>query len=279
MRKTVRLNSKLYYDLFSVGNSTTGITGDKLIAVYSILKSSRSGKTKFQAFTTANNKRVSGYALLRSQTNLSLAVIYKYIPVLISIGLCRFDSNGDFILLGNQKTKELYNCYKLVPITIGNKVNDTALFAMAVRIDAAQKNQERQIRKKRDLRVQLFKGKDPKNLVSYKKAMRIEKKYGSEINITDKPVLSNKGFALIKDQTKDNSSKGHYWKKKLSGLGIITTENRFTIVKSASREEYLRYKKDSSYNPTIKYLSGCIMIQQVSSFVHNREHKLLPLNS
>lgn len=277
--KKIRINSKLYYELFKTGTELRSLSGDKLIAVYALLKSNSDQFSCYKPYITSNNKKVSGYALLRAKTQLSLNTIMKYTPVLINMGLCRFDGNGGFVMLGNQKTKQLFNSFKLVPIIIGKNLTETALHSLSVRIDSSEKNQERQIRKKRDLSVQLFKGKDPKNLVAYKKAMKIKKFYGSEINITDKPVLSNKGFALIKDNTKDNLSKGSYWKRRLLSVGLISTHNRFKIVKKASEAEYREYKKYTDYNPTFKYWNGSIVEQLVSAVSSKRDVVILPLNS
>src|SRR5690606_20070647 len=136
-KKVVRINSRLYYDLFSHENG-----GDRLIAFYCILKASRKNDSRFRAFISKNNKLVSGYGLLRAKTNLSLSTIEKYMPILIEKGLCTLEENGDVSLLGNQKTKELYSCEKLVPIVIDENLVKTSLHVLAVRVKSAEDKQK-----------------------------------------------------------------------------------------------------------------------------------------
>ena len=139
-KKTARISSKLYSALFKEG-------GDKLIAVYSVLKTSRGGEVKYYAYTSKNRKFISGYSLLRAKTILTLHTIEKYVPTLIDMGLCFIDKNGDFVLVGNQKLKKQYN-NKLLPIKIGVNLTDTAYNSLAVRVFSMEKTQKTQIEKK-----------------------------------------------------------------------------------------------------------------------------------
>ena len=161
-KRIARLNSRLYFDLLVRG-------GDKLIAVYSILKTSRNGEVKYYAYKSKNNKFVSGYALLRAKTSLTLHIIEKYVPMLIDMGLCFIDKNGDFVLLGNDKTNELYNSRKLVPVTIGANITETVLFSFAVRSFSAEKKQQTEINKKLTRSEVISQGANPRNLKEYKK--------------------------------------------------------------------------------------------------------------
>jgi hypothetical protein len=121
-KKVARISSKLYFDLYQKG-------GDKLIAVYVILKTSRNGEIKYYSHKSKNNKFVGGFSLLRSKTNLTLHSIKKYVPILIDMGLCFIDKNGDFVMIGNEKIKDLYNSRKLVPINIGVNLSETSLYS------------------------------------------------------------------------------------------------------------------------------------------------------
>lgn len=257
---TVRIASKLYFDLWKKGNSVAGLSGDKLIAVYCMLKHHRNNKIKYFAHKANNNKTVSDYALLRKQTPLSLSVLKKYVPVLIDMGLCHFD-NGDFVLLGGEKTKELYNSYKLVPVKIGENLSTTICYVMGVRIFAEHKEQTAQIKRKKHRSELLRQGVNPKNLKQYKSAQKVLKKYGKE-TIIDKVILSNEGYALLKDETRDNKSKGQYWKKKLINSNIIKTERRYLPLQEVPYSELLNNKYYNKY----VYRRGWVCEELISSF-------------
>lgn len=274
--KIVRIDSKLYFDLFSKG-------GDKLIAVYSILKSSRNSEVKYYAYKSKNNKFVSGYSLLRAKTNLTLHSIQKYTPILIDMGLCFIDKNGDFVLLGNTKTKELYNSKKLVPIIIGANVTETALYSFAVRSFSAEKKQKTEINKKLTRSEILLQGANPKNYKQYKRAKTTLKRFGEVTNLNEKTVLSLQGFGVLK-HSKDNcigdiKSSGSYWRKKLKKANIIKTKREFKTVKKMSFSEYLTFKKYGDLTNRHTYKNGYLVKEVISSFcnrvVFNKIEKLI----
>lgn len=256
--KIVRLPSKLYRHLYVEG-------GDKLIAVYSILKSSKGKSDKYYAYKSRNNKYVAGFSLLRSKTNLSLTVIKKYVPVLIDMGLCSINEFGDVCILGNNKSNEIYGNKKIVPVRLGKNLTETSYNAMSVRLHSEERQQMHQIEIKTHRRDLIKQMDNPRSLKDLQKAKRIVKKHGLEINVTECVVLSNQGYAYLKDGT-DGKHKGAYWKKKLKQSGIITTRRRFERVKKMSFTEYKQYKKYSIYSPTTTYRYGWMVEEIVSSF-------------
>lgn len=260
MNKVARIDSKLYYDLYEKG-------GDRLIAAYSILKTSRNNEIKYYAHTAKNGKVVSGYSLLRSKTVISLNSLKVYVPILIEMGLCYFDTNGDFVLLGSKKLKEKYTNKKIVPILIGKNIIDTAHNAISVRLFSAERQQIKQIEVKQNRRELLTQAVDPKNLKLFKKAKRVLKKYsGVEITITDKTVLSNQGFAKIKDGEENNKSRGAYWKRILKQKSIVKTQRRFENICEIPYADYLKLKYSGQKPRNHTYYKGFLCIELVSSF-------------
>lgn len=261
MNKVIRIPSKLYFDLWNTPN----IDGDKLIAVYSILKTSRNGDIKYYSYKSKNNKIVSGFSLLRAKTCLSLSVIEKYVPILIEKGLCFIDKNGDFVMLGNEKTKELYNSYKIVPVKIGKNFNETATFVVSVRIHAAKKQQDIMISKKKYRSEIIFQGNNPKSLKDLKKAKRFYKLYGNE-EFTDNTILSNQGFCELKSGERDNKSKGQYWKSKLIKNGLVKSKRRFNSIQPMPYSVYRLMKKHGDFKNNYKYINGQLCEEIISSF-------------
>lgn len=270
MKGIFRIPSQLYFDLWTKGNEIPSLTGDKLIAVYSILKFYRDNGIKYYAYKSKNNKNISGYALLRAKTNISLHTIEKYVPVLIEMGLCFIDNNGDFVLLGNQKTKDLYSSYKLVPIVIGKNVIETALNVMSVILFSAQKEQKNQYKKKLTRSEQLKQGADPKNSKQYKKYKAILKQFGEVTNLNEKTVLSNEGFSVIKHGKENNiknlKSNGCYWKRRFKSVGLVKTKRVFEKIQAMTRLQYLELKKLGLLERKFTYVDGFLVEEKVSSF-------------
>ena len=257
MQNTYRPPSKLYYDLYQNG-------GDKLIAVYSMLKISRNKEVQYFSFTSKNNKTVSGYSLLRNKTNLTLHSLKKYIPVLIKMELCHFNAKGDFILLGNNKTKDLYSSYKLVPIIIGKNLVHTAYNSTAVRFHSNEQKQIKKIQKNIDQRVLKCKQNNPSNLKELKainRLLKVEKK-GFENDVT---ILSICGFSRLKDGT-SSKSKGNYWKRKLISKNLVESKNRFEVIKKMSFNEYSSLKSNVGLSYKHCYKNGCLVLKLVCGF-------------
>lgn len=270
MNGIYRIPSKLYFDLWTKGNELPSLTGDKLLAVYSILKAGRNKEVKYYAYKSKNNKTISGYSLLRAKTNMSLHVIEKYVPTLIEIGLCFIDNNGDFVLLGNQYVKDLYNSYKLIPIRIGKNVADTALNVMSVRAFANEGEQQKQYRKKLTRSVIISQGIDPKNNKKLRDAKTTLKRFGEITYLNEKTVLSNGGFGLLKHGAKNNiknlKSSGSYWKRKLKSKGIIKTQRQFENIEKMPYECYLGLKNLGYLENRQTYRNGFLVNELPSAF-------------
>ncbi len=259
MQSTYRIPSKLYFELYQKG-------GDKLIATYSILKQSRNKEKQYFSFTSKNNKVVSGYSLLRNKTNLTLHTLKRYVPILIDAGLCNFNDNGDFILLGNSKTKMLYNSNKLVPIVIGKNLVHTAYNSMAVRLHSSEAKQLRQIKKKHNQSELLKRQQNPQTLKELKQIRAILKNGKMKGFFIEKCVLSIKGYAEIKDGT-SSKNKGNYWKQKLIQKQIVKAFRRFEEVKNISYKEYLELKTNSILPKTYLFRNGCLVKELVSEII------------
>lgn len=266
MANTYRIPSKLYAELYNTAiNSNSKLDADRLIAMYSILKQSRlKGETKYQAFTSRNNKVVSGYSLLRNKTNMSLVTLKKYIPALINLNLCYFDKKGDFIVIGNDKLKATYND-KIIPILIGKNIIETALNVFYVRLHASEKNQIKRIKIKTNQSELLKQIENPTNTELYKKAKSFVKRNGNEIKLIDKCVLSIKGYAGLK---KDSSCKGlgNYWKRRLKSKKLIKTKRRFDIIQEMDFKEFQILKSSKQISGKYIYYDGYLVEELASEF-------------
>lgn len=267
MEKITRINSRLYYDLFSSDES-----GDRVISVFLHLKNIRGNSPYIASYKAKNNKFVSGYSLLRAKSNITLSTLKKYVPILIDKGLVRFDEVGNVFILGGDKINTLYSTEKVVPIKIGKNLIETAYNSYFVRIHASHRQQRKQIAKKQSQKELLLQVVSPKSSSEYKKALSLKKrleKTGKIIEITDMPILSREGFSKLKfkkDTTKIVSkSSGFYYKKVLKSRGKITTKRRFEKVMPMS---YLEYRNCKNYynNSSYTYINGYLSIELISSF-------------
>lgn len=262
MSKIYRIPSKLYHCLFQYGIDN-GFDGDKLISVYSILKANSEDNGKYYAFTSKNNKKVSGYSILRAKTNLTLHSLKKYVPILIELELCFFDSNNDFVLIGNDKIKKRLKSNKIVPILIGKNIIHTAYNVYYVRLHSNERKQKKAIEKKHNQR-ELLKLKDnPRTLKELKAIKRLQRKGDKGGFFIDKCVLSIKGFSYLKF-TEENKQKGNYWKKKLIDKKLVSTKRRFEVIKKMSYKEFLNAKSNCDFKRNLKYINGCMVLELVS---------------
>jgi len=265
--KKISIPSRLYYELI------THKRGDRLAAVYCILKAFRKTKDKFYAYKAKNNKTVSGYALLKNISGLSLHTLKEYVPQLIKLGLCHFDEKGNFVIIGADKIKERFKKNggtKLVPINTYKQLKKTELDVIKVRFHAAQKSQIREIAKKKSrLEILMHLQNTRVNIGKYmsaseiKTAERIERKYGNTIELLETVVLSNEGFSNIKRCPNISKSSGQYWRAKLNGK-ILKSRRRFKLLKEMSYTEYLFAKRELGYS-CYTYIRGCLAIELVPS--------------
>lgn len=258
---TVRPDSKLYSALFNRG-------GDKLIGAYAILKASRNGEIKYYAYKSKNNKTVSGYALLRAKTCLSLHAIQKYAPILIDMGLLVLEKNGDVSLLGNRKINKKFGSRKLVPIKLGKNLVETADNSFYVRLHAAESQQNRMIQKKRHRSEIIKQASDPRTFSELKEGRKVFKRYGDE-EIIDKVVLSNHKFSEFKhgenSAPKDLKSNGTYWKAKMKSKGLIESKRRFEKQRRMRYDEFLQLKRFNMLNRNYTYCDGYLVKELVAS--------------
>lgn len=267
MEKITRINSRLYYDLFSSDES-----GDRVISLFLHLKQIRGNNRCIESYKARNNKFVSGYSLLRAKSNISISTLKKYVPILINKGLVRFDEMGNVFVLGGDKINILYSTEKVVPVQLGKNLVETAHNSFYVRIHALYGAQKKQIAKKKSQKELLLQVASPKSATEYKKALRLKKQLeekGKVIEIVDTPILSREGFSKLrfkKDTTKMVSkSSGFYYKKILKDRGSISTRRRFEKVMKMTYSEYnncKNYYTSSSYT----YINGYLSIELISSF-------------
>lgn len=264
MNLIYRIPSKVYNALFQKGIEKN-IDGDKLIAVYSILKTTTQGNGRFYSYKSKNNKIVSNYALLRKHTNISLVTLKKYIPILIELKLCFFNTSGDFILIGNEKTKQKFNSKKLVPIAIGKNIITTAYNVYFVRVHSSEQKQNKAIEKKRNQSELLKRADNPRSLKELKAVRKIQKNRKEKGFFIEKCVLNINSYCFLKCN-EEKKSKGSYWKQKLINKKLIQTKRRFELIKKMEYKEFKQLKANCNLNRSIVYYNGFLAKELVSEF-------------
>jgi len=268
MQNYININSKLYAELFSEG-------GDSLVAVYAMLKFAKRIENitkKKSAIKIYKEKNRNIYHTLKDKTNLSVTTLRKYIKELQKLELCRFDSVGNFVLVGVNKINKRYcglRRPKRVPIEVGT-FSETKLFSFRVRIIRAEQIQKNRI----DRRYE-----QNKVIGRISKGYRLSQK---EINFKDswndsdltyaedrssfnaKTVMSNYGFSKLKFGETKTKSNGFYWKKKLVGAGIIKTRRKFKYLRKCTYKEYreLKFNVDIS----LMYSEGKLFRELIPEF-------------
>lgn len=269
-RKIFRINGVILSHLLDVADNYS-VDSYKLVAVYSILKSSRQGAIKYTTFKSNNNKTVSGYNLLRNKTNLSLSVLHKYVTILIDNGLCYFD-RGDFVLLGNRKSKTLFKkkTSKLIPIIIGKNLTETRYNVISVLLHSKEDKINYATKRKHNRR-EIIIARDPKNQKEFNFIKRYEKnpsKYDLD-NYTDKCVLSNMGYAKLIKNKDNNKSLGTYYKSKLKKYKLINSKRQFKKVCKMSLKEYFMFKNTLEHKGYHTWMEGNLCIESTASFICN----------
>lgn len=257
------INSKLYNLLYQTG-------GDRLIAVYCIIKASKSGKNRILPITSGG-KTIKHYRLLHKTTGISEKTLKKYIPELEKLNLCNFSKYGGFYLTGNNKVNSVFKSgkTKFVKIKIGT-IAETALCSFFVRIKSLENTQINKIAKhQRQINIIARAEKGYALKSSERKTMKSLIK--NEITIgklkthCDKVVLSNEGFAKLKTDQNDKKQKGHYWKSKLVKSGMIKTKRIFEFVCKSTYEEYLSLKINTQ-NRKLLFRNGIVYLELISEF-------------
>lgn len=273
-KQIVRIPSRLYFDLFSIG-------GDKMLAVFAILKAN-SDNSRYYAYKGRNNKITSKYGLLRAKTNISLSVLEKYVPQLIELHLCKFDEQGNFIMKGAKLLRESYNykfkegkkvydnSVKMIPLVIGETFIETSYNMASPRFHSLKDKQEKQINSKKKLCELQSQGANTTNITKYKAyKSALRKGKFDNLHLTENVVLSNQGYAKLKDNSIDNKSKGEYWKQVYIKKGLVKSERNFEKVQKMSFAEYQIFKKLNDFNPKLTYFQGYLVISLVSSLLVN----------
>lgn len=259
--KKVCINSQLYNELFLVG-------GDRLIAVYCMLRFYKNRQVRYYKEEGRNI-----YHTLKERTKLSVTTLRKYTKELSKLNLCRFDSKGNFCLVGTNKINKLYHPNrskaKIVIVEIGT-YNETKLNSFKVRVLAMEKSQKKRIDRRDKLNKIVWR--DSKGYLlsksersSLNNMTESDDKYNSGLyTFTAKTVLSNQGFSKLKFGESRSNMTGYYWKRKLVSKGIIKVRRRFQYLKKCSYSEYrnLKFNVDIS----LMYKNGRLFKELIPEF-------------
>jgi hypothetical protein len=257
LQKYSNINSKLYAHLFQEG-------GDSLIAVYALLKSAK--RINGKVFKEQNRNI---YHTLKTETNLSISTLRKYIKVLTKENLCYFDSIGNFCLVGGNKINKQFNSKKIVPIEIGT-YKETKLFSFRVRVISMEQQQKNIIDRRHELNK--VNGRELKGYRLSQQEINFMKSWkDSDLNYLEnkesycaKTVLSNQGYSKLKFGETKSKGSGYYWKKKLVSAGIIKVRRKFKYIKKCSYKEYrqLKFNVDIS----LVYIKGRLFKELIPEF-------------
>jgi len=255
MTHYTNINSKLYATLFEEG-------GDSLLSVYAKLKFAKRNKTKI---FKENGRSI--YHTLKTETNLSVSTLRKYIKILIKQNLCSFDSKGNFCLVGTNKINKQYKSKKQVRVEIGTFAQ-TKLFSFRVRIHTMERLQKNAIDRKykqKNIIARMSKGyftsKQERNFLK-----NCDRKYKTVEDYNAKTILSNQGYSTLKHGAERSKSSGYYWKKKLVKAKLIQVERRFKFLRKGTKLDYLENRK---FDRTIVYKNGRIFKELIPSFTTN----------
>ena len=255
--KTVRLPSRVYYELYAKG-------GDELIALFSILKAAKQNVI-YYPYYNSNNFKVAGYGLLRKQTGLSLHCLQKYMPDLVELGLVEFLHDGGVYIKGTNKLKSLYKNRKLVPVMIGSTFKETQYHCYSVRLFSCRDNQLKQIQRKYIQKEKFIKAKDPRNYSQVKLYKKRAKGKLRNPTITDTVILSNDYYAKLKNgQT--SKTRGIYLKRMLKQKGLVETNRRFERIQRMNASTFRNFKKYSTELSIGRYkLRGGFLVEELVS--------------
>lgn len=238
LQNAVVLNSKLYSFLFEEG-------GDELISVYSMLRFYKRGQIKYY-----NEGKLTGYKLLHEKTKLSLTTLKRYVPQLIELNLCSFDTHNQLVIAGTTKIDKLFKNKKSkrVPVEIGT-YKQTKLFSFRVRILRMEQFQKNRIDRRYELNNIIEKKNNNRFLsrsehLKYKAMRDIDWEYYESGNFEPNTVLSNQGYSKLKGK-----NSGAYWKKQLVSAGVIKTKRNIKLMRKCTKEEYQKIKlRDKSFS-------------------------------
>lgn len=252
MKNYVNINSILYSELLALG-------GDSAVACFVLIKNRRGKNGKI----FKEGKR-SIYHTLKEKTNLSITTLKRYIKVMIELGVCFFDSVGNFCFLGGNKINKKYNKKKQVRVEVGT-FQQTKLFSFRVRIytmERLQKNAIDRKYKQKNIIARMSKGyftsKQERNFLK-----SCDNKGKTVEDYNAKTILSNQGYSKLKHGTERSKSSGYFWKKKLVNAKLIQVERRFKFLRKGTKLDYLENRK---FDRTIVYKNGRIFKELIPSF-------------
>jgi hypothetical protein len=261
LQKYSNINSKLYAHLFQEG-------GDSLIAVYALLKSAKRINGKV---IKEQNRNI--YHTLKTETNLSISTLRKYIKVLTKLNLCYFDSIGNFCLVGANKINKEFKTRKYVKVETGT-FSQTKLYSFRVRVFKMEKQQKKAIDRK--LKQTNIIARQSKGYYTSPKERSFLKLCESKTKTVDyhtaKTILSNQGFSKLKHGEERSKSSGYFWKKKLVKAKIIQVTRRFKYLRKGTILDYLENRK---FDRTVTYKNGKIFKEIVPEFTTDIKDKVI----
>ena len=260
---SIRINSALYPVLLEKG-------GDRLIAFYVHLKSVKT-RRRIMPVITQSGRKIKHLNLLKKVTGFSRKTCEKYFKMLIEMNLANFSKDGAVYLMGENTIKKHYSHAQRVPVKIGETLLETALNSYFVRVYAMEKKQKtviQEIQSQHQLIARVSDGihVSSKLYETYKAIVKNEKKM-SKLDTwkDDKVVLSRMGFAKLKDNSKDNVSKGRYWRDKLKKANLIRVR-RNNIPLMACTEVDFKYMKRETPNFRLNWRNGMMYEETCAEF-------------
>lgn len=238
--KRVYINNIEYNLIFNINK----VDSDKLCSIFVHLRGSKNGRRRY-----APKGKLKHFSLLKLETNLSRHTLEKYVPILIELGLVKFNKDGGVTIVGfdtSYKTFKTNNTRKkYIPIEMHKSHLKTSVSVGNVRIINSINNQRKYIDKK-DTQTKLlkrhsFQVKNPNlNILSkaeFKAIDKIMDKYGSKEKFLsmycEEIILSQQGFANL-----NKNIDGRYFKKQLIDCGMIESK-----IRTEKLTDKISYKK------------------------------------
>jgi hypothetical protein len=209
------------------------------------------------------------YHTLKTETNLSISTLRKYIKVLTKENLCYFDSRGNFCLVGGNKINKQFKSKKTISIKVGS-YKETKVNSFFIRIRKMHKLQTKRINRRHEQKQ--INGKNEKQIPLtseqykfFKSWTDVDKFYAKrEETFNAKTVLSNEGYSKLKNGETKSKSSGNYWKKKLVKANLITIKREIEFLKFATKEQYRELRLLGYSN--LLFSKGKLYAEGISSF-------------
>lgn len=246
------VHGRVMYHIFSFGDVGT-------LAAYAILRKNCE-YSRINAYKASNGKVVSGYNLLRKKTSLSLSVLQSKVPSLIKAGLCYFETDGSFVMMGgrtiereyyekpsiapiyNTKQKKAFEwkpCkhIKLVAIDTSSYIKSKDFIRLLL-LHSAQMLQNKEADRKKARNELLLAYSQDKvwegmSARQYKSLLALKRSHPKKFaNNRSESCLSLKGTANVVTLGMSNSkTKGQYYRTKYKRMGMLFTDRAWQVVK------------------------------------------------